>query len=271
MGRFVEIGPGTRGYDAAVGTAGTETITLLGSGGWIPTSQRATCAALVRRGDRALLIDAGTGVSRLVESPALLDGVAELEIVLTHFHLDHVVGLAYLPELPLARPPRLHGPGEALYDTSTAAILGRLVGPPLFALPLDALAQEVVELDPDRPDVAGFELAARIQTRHSDPTLALRVGDSLSYCTDTAYDEDTAAFARGSRVLAHEAWFTEDQPREASTHCSAGQAAQLAREAGVDDLVLIHIRPGADEAALAREAQEVFETTKVGTDLLTIG
>ncbi len=249
---------------------GTDTIHLLGSGGWIPTTRRATCAALVRRGDRALLIDAGTGVAHLVETPELLEGVRELEIVLTHFHLDHVVGLAYLPELALPQPARLHGPGESLYGTPTAAILARLLGPPLFALEPDQLVSEIVELDPDQPGLDGFELRARVQTKHSDPTLAFRVGNALSYCTDTAYDEDAAEFARGSRVLAHEAWFTESLPREASTHSSAHQAAQLARAAEVEGLVLIHIRPGVDETELAREARDVFEATTVGTDMLTI-
>ena len=42
---------------------------------------------------------------------------------------------------------------------------------------------------------------------------------------DTSYDEDNVAFARGSRALMHEAWYTEDAPREESTHSSAREAA----------------------------------------------
>ena len=70
---------------------------ILGAGGWIPTGTHATCSALLREGDAAVLIDAGSGIERLVADPSLLDGVERLELVLTHFHLDHVVGLAYLP------------------------------------------------------------------------------------------------------------------------------------------------------------------------------
>ena len=83
-------------------------VRLLGSGGWIPTSRRATCSALVRDDDHALAIDAGTGIGHLVEDPGLLEGIRRMDIVLTHFHLDHVVGLAYLPALSLPQAPTVH-------------------------------------------------------------------------------------------------------------------------------------------------------------------
>ena len=243
---------------------------LLGSGGWVPTASRATCCALLRRGDRALLIDAGTGVSRLVEHDRLLRGVRELDVVLTHFHLDHVVGLAYLPALPLSAPPRLHGPGESLYDQPTEAILGRLIGWPLFGVELDALVAGVEEIGEGELEVGPFALRARRQDLHADPTLGFRVEDLLAYCTDTSYDEGNAGLARGCRTLAHEAWYTEDAPREEATHSSAREAAQVARDAGVERLVLIHVHPNADEGLMEEEARSVLVQTEVGRDLMPL-
>ncbi len=86
---------------------------LLGSGGWIPTSKRETCCAYLREGSHVLLIDAGTGVQRLLEQPDLLSGAETVDIVLTHFHLDHVVGLSYLPATVPARASEGLGPGSA--------------------------------------------------------------------------------------------------------------------------------------------------------------
>jgi ribonuclease BN (tRNA processing enzyme) len=246
-------------------------VVLLGSGGWIPTSSRATCSALARDGEHALAIDAGTGIARLIEEPGLLRGIRRMDIVLTHFHLDHVVGLSYLPALTLAERPRLHGPGAFLFDTPTEEILARLVDPPLFAADLDAILADVDEIAGQDLTIGPFELRIRVQERHNGPTLALRLDDELTYCTDTAFDEGNGHFARGSRVLAHEAWYTEDAPREVDTHSSARQAAQVAGEAGVDRLALIHIRPGSDEGLLAEEARSVFAATVVGRDLLTLG
>ena len=67
---------------------------------------------LVRAGEHALILDAGTG---LAAAAPYLDGVTRIDIALTHFHLDHVFGLSHLPELPVA--PTIRAPGAWLYDT----------------------------------------------------------------------------------------------------------------------------------------------------------
>lgn len=244
-------------------------IFLLGSGGWIPTSKRETCCAYVRDGARVLLIDAGTGVHRLVEHLELLAGVERVDIVLTHFHLDHVAGLSYLPALP--RPPVVWGPGKRLAGASTADILERLLGPPLFAVPLDALVSEVHEVPEEVFGIDSFRIATRVQERHSHPTLAIRVDDALTYCTDTAPDDANTDFAAGSRVLFHEAWYaaaTTDDP----IHSAAGDAGRIAREAGVEQLILIHVHPLLPaENELVAAARAEFARPSVGEDLVAIG
>ncbi|MDX6698515.1 MAG: hypothetical protein QOE65_1912 [Solirubrobacteraceae bacterium] len=240
---------------------------LCGSGGWVPTAKRETCCALVRQGDRALLVDAGTGVSRLVEDPALLDGVARLDVVLTHFHLDHVVGLAYLPALDLPEPPVVHGPGRWLYDTATRAVIEALMGPPLLHVAVDRMVGDVHDFGDGDFTVGPFAMSARRQDRHSGPTAALRIGDDDVYCTDTAWDPGNADLARGARVLLHEAWHTDAESPGDRTHSSARDAARVAEAAGVQRLVLIHIHPRADEAALLADASSVFPRTSLGVDL----
>lgn len=243
---------------------------LLGSGGWLPTSRRETCCALFRDGAKALLVDAGTGLSRLVEQPELIAGVERLEIVLTHFHLDHVIGLSYLPALALPAPPTLWGPGRHLYDTPTEAVLGRLLGAPLFALaPRDLLAA-VREVPEGSFSAAGIEIDTRTQRRHAHPTVALRIGDDATYCTDTAFDPENALFAQGTRVLLHEAWHALDTCEDAG-HTAAGEAARLAGLAGVGALVLIHVNPLLDdETALEHAARARFEVSEVGRDLAPV-
>jgi ribonuclease BN (tRNA processing enzyme) len=242
-------------------------LVLLGSGGWIPTSRRETCCAYLRNGDAVLLIDAGTGVQRLVEHPDLLEGVGRLDIVLTHFHLDHVAGLSYLPALPLR--PALWGPGELLTGTATALILDRLFGSPLFAATLEELA-DVQDLPSGDTQVGPFPVATRVQRLHTDPTLALRIGDDLTYCTDTASDPDNAAFARASRLLLHEAWYAQPETDD-QTHSAAGEAGRIAAAAEVERLVLIHVSPlSPSDEELARAAQAEFPRSSVGQDLASL-
>jgi ribonuclease BN (tRNA processing enzyme) len=241
---------------------------LLGSGGWIPTRRRETCCAYLHEGDSVLLIDAGTGVQRLVEEPKLLAGVEQFDIVLTHFHLDHVVGLSYLPALPVK--PVLWGGGERLTGVSTVGILERLLGSPLFAAGPSQLATDIREIPEGRFDAGPFRLSSRIQRLHTDPTLALKVGDALTYCTDTAFDPANAVFAAGSRVLFHEAWYASDSTED-ETHSAAGEAGRIAQQAGVERLVLIHVNPlQASDEQLVAPARAEFPSAAVGEDLAPI-
>jgi ribonuclease BN (tRNA processing enzyme) len=242
------------------------TFTLLGSGGWIPSARRETCCALVREGSEAILIDAGTGVSRLVEHPELLDGVETLEIVLTHFHLDHVAGLSYLPAL--APDKRVWAAGRWLYGTSSESILATLLGPPLFASGVGAIVSEVVEVGEGGMRIGSMELDVRAQLCHPQPTMALRAGNAWAYCTDTARDPGTAVFASGVQTLYHEAWHAAPETDDAG-HTAAGEAATIARDAGAGELVMIHVSPvlGRDEDLLA-PARDVFGAAAVGQDWL---
>lgn len=245
---------------------------ILGSGGGIGTPRRGTCSALVREGAHAVLIDAGTGVANLIAQPHLLAGVERFDVVLTHFHLDHVVGLAYLPSLPLPASRCVHGPGRALYDTSTRTILTRLLTHPFLARgwDLSAITAEIGEIGPGSFALGTLTISARAQRLHSDPTLALRVDHDLAYCTDTSYDVTNLQFAQGCRVLAHEAWYAGPAPPGMAGHSSAAEAARIAQGAAVERLVMIHINPSANERALGDEASALFANAVVATDLMQI-
>jgi ribonuclease BN (tRNA processing enzyme) len=253
-----------KGYERRV-----ERAVLLGSGGEMPSERRETCAALLRDGDRAILVDAGTGARRAAGDRSLLDGASRIDVVLTHFHMDHVCGLLYLSVLDL--PLVVWGPGDALYGEPTAEILERFISPPLSAHPLRDLADAVEELPVGEVGIGPFALRTRRQESHSDPTLALRFGDELVYCTDTGGEDATAQFAAGARVLCHEAWFADDPDDDEPAHCSGPRAGRLARDAGVERLVLIHLDPSlADHAAVLGAARAEFEPTVLGEDGLEL-
>jgi ribonuclease BN (tRNA processing enzyme) len=218
-------------------------LTILGGGGWFPAFERHTACALLRDGDSAIMIDAGTGVSRFIEQPELLDGTTRLDILLTHFHLDHIAGLAYLPALGLCEQTTIWGPGKRLYGTTTKELLGRVSKQPYHPVPLEQQDIDVRDLPAGEVELGGVRIATRRQDRHSAPTLGFRFGDVLTWITDTAHDPDSAPFAEGSELLAHEAWFTERAPRNANIHSSAAQAAEVAERASVERLVLIHLPP----------------------------
>lgn len=248
-----------------------ERLMILGAGGWLPAHGRHTACALLRDGAAAIMIDAGTGVGRLVEQPELLEGVNRLDILLTHFHLDHVAGLSYLPALKLCPETTLWGPGRQLYGRPTAEILAELSNEPFHPVPLEQQDIDIRDLPASEIDLAGVRIQARRQDRHSAPTLALRFDDLLCWMTDTAFDPASAPFAAGCRIVAHEAWFTAAEPRSPEVHSSAAQAAQVAATAGAERLLLIHLPPFAQSVeALVIEAQHGFARSLAPRDCAEI-
>jgi ribonuclease BN (tRNA processing enzyme) len=246
-------------------------LTILGSGGWFPAHGRHTACALIRSGSSAIMIDAGTGISRLVERPDLLAGIKRLDVVLTHFHLDHVSGLAYIPAIRLPAETTLWGPGELLYGVSTQSLVGRLINHPFHPVPVDERQMVIRDLPAGEVELNGVRMDTRRQDRHSAPTLGLRFDDDLAWVTDTAPDPATQSFVSGCRVVAHETWFTSGQPQNPDVHSSAAQAADLAAQAGSEQLLMIHLPPfAASLEDLLDEAHGRFPGAELARDGATV-
>lgn len=87
---------------------------------------------------------------------------------------------------------------------------------------------------------------------------------SYAYCSDTVYMPENAELLQGVTTLYHEATFAESEKvRAAETfHSTAGQAALMAKAAGVSRLVLGHFSSRyEDETQLLSEAQAIFPNT----------
>lgn len=247
-------------------------LTPLGAGGYIPAG-RHTMSFLLDDGERLLLLDAGTGLARLLE-PQFAERLAghrgPLEILLSHYHIDHVVGLTYLLAVWPEKPVRLYGPAPPLVDGRPEEALRRLFSPPIFPLTLETLPNriEIVEYDADRPALEFFGLPLRRRRqRHPGGSAGLRFGDLLAYVTDTAADPATADFARGVEWLLHEVWVSD---REAETmdpgshgHTAAGKAVEIALAAGARHLVPVHHHPKRGANAV-RELAATMTATAAG-------
>ncbi len=87
-------------------------VTALGTMGWMPSDRRETTCFACRSGEDTFIFDAGTGLRRLLqpEHAHLLAGSGVVHLFLTHYHLDHVCGLAYLPGVLPGRVLVIHAP-----------------------------------------------------------------------------------------------------------------------------------------------------------------
>jgi ribonuclease BN (tRNA processing enzyme) len=251
-------------------------LVALGTNGFYPARGRATMSFLVCDGARALLLDAGSGVARLGEEPVreLLAGVPRLDIVLTHYHLDHVVGLSYLPGVWRGRSVRVWGPAPPLVDGDPSA-LDRLLAPPFFPRLGDwplAISVHAYAASADLAEL-GWDLTVRRQD-HPGGSVGLRLGASLAYTTDTVGDLATAEFVAGVGLLLHELWWTDDELAAAASpggHSAMTAVAEIARQAGVGRLAPVHHRPDRDLGAIANLATELAARSGVEVELLVEG
>jgi ribonuclease Z len=85
---------------------------------------------------------------------------------------------------------------------------------------------------------------------------------------DTAPAASVVDAASGADVLVHEATFLADERERAreTSHCTAGEAALVAREAGVKLLALTHVSTRYFGHEVVEEASQLFPATVVPRD-----
>jgi ribonuclease BN (tRNA processing enzyme) len=255
-------------------------VTLLGTLGWMPRGSRETTCFAVRTGSTLLVFDAGTGLRRLLdpEHGRLLEGADEVQLFLSHYHLDHTCGLAYLSGVLPGRKVIIRPPAATLTGVDPHAAVAGLVRKPYN--PLDLAAMENVSVRPTdvENEVAGHVLRVRAQ-QHTDTSVSFRLDDELVIATDTPVDPEAVAFAEGAGLWLHESWYWSGDPGldavphelrpGYAVHSEATGVAGLAAGAGVGRLILVHLNPMAGEASyrpMRDAARAVFPRTDVAED-----
>lgn len=97
-----------------------------------------------------------------------------------------------------------------------------------------------------------------------------RPGRAFAYITDTRPCETAVTLARDAALLYHEATFGDDLLERAvdTAHSTARQAAEIARRAGVEKLILGHFSARyKDVSGLVKEARSVFQNTEAAEEL----
>ncbi len=92
---------------------------------------------------------------------------------------------------------------------------------------------------------------------------------SYAYCSDTVFDPDLVPIIEGVTALYHESTFLEDQAELAfpTKHSTAKQAATIAKEAGVEKLILGHYSTRYNDIEQFRiEASPIFSDIILADD-----
>lgn len=244
-------------------------LTILGCSGSVPGPGAAASGYLVEADGFLLGLELGNGTLARLQaerSPFDLDA-----LLLTHLHADHCADFSaltvyrrYHPAPPYdVRPRRLpvYAPVEAparLANAYAAHEAERAVTDLADVYEFRALAARPLRIGP-------FEVTAHA-VEH--PTLAFGVriayeGRVLAYTGDTGPCAELDKLAEGVDVLLSEATWTHEPDRPAGVHLSGKQAGELAGRAGADRLLLTHVAPWTDRAAVLAEARAVFPAAEL--------
>lgn len=265
-------------------------LNFMGTNGWYATKLANTVSALVETPNAYVVLDAGDGIQHLDELAT--DKDKPIDIFISHFHLDHVIGLHIQPKFRHNAPIRIFVMKggkktlEALIDhpySAPFAMLEKLnlrvsvhelaLGPNYIHPPGGEHASS------NRPSENSYSVVTGA-LEHADPCWGFRFelprGDNtkaiLAYCTDTGPCENLVALSRGAHALITECGLL---PGESSSpawpHMSPEMAAEQAQLAGVKQLYLTHFAPNkyptlVERKAAGAAARKIFPSTQTAYD-----
>lgn len=240
-------------------------LMFLGTGGYHPTETRHTACLFFP--EAGLVFDAGTGLFRVFSRLV----TRELNIFVTHSHLDHIMGLpdCHVPlKLGLLDRVRVYGAAQAL----------EAIREHLFALPLFPVKTplEYQELRPMMPIGDSGQLT-HLALEHPGGSTGYKVvwpGFSFAYITDTFATDSYRDFIQDVDLVVHECNFDDEMMDLArqTGHSYAGAVAELVRAANVKRLILTHFDPYADPAQPVNldRIRTVFPRTELAADFMTV-
>ena len=226
-------------------------LTVIGSGTLVPSAERSSPCHLIESDGTLLMLDAGPGaVHALARHGKPWWQVGHL--VLTHFHTDHFADLPHLLfalkwASPSARTLPLHvigPPGLRARVDALRTAHGEFITHPGFDVAYSEVARDGTWAD----DSITLRFAP---ARHTTDSVAVRAevgGRTAGYTGDTGPDPALGYFLRGCGLLVSECALAD--PPAAANHLSPASVAALARAANPSNLVLTHIYPPLDAAAV---------------------
>jgi phosphoribosyl 1,2-cyclic phosphodiesterase len=237
-------------------------VTFWGVRGTFPSAGAAfaryggdTMCIEVECGDARLILDAGSGMRALGAKLNAQAGPIHAHVILSHLHLDHIMGLAHFA--PLWREDArigLYAAEECLTPNEDAVF--SVLRPPLFPLEVGELPASIGLQS--FPLGGTFMPAAGVLVRSApvshpgacSATIIEFGGLKLGYITDhepgdAEVDARLAEVVEGAALLIHDATFTgaEAPSHRGWGHSSWEAALRFKQRAGVKLLALAHHSP----------------------------
>jgi phosphoribosyl 1,2-cyclic phosphodiesterase len=228
-----------------------------------------TSCVEMRCGETLLVFDAGTGL-RLLGKSLRKDVPLTLHLFFSHVHWDHIQGFPFFdPAFVPGNIIHMYG-GAQVTGRVESAMVGQMESPS-FPVRLEQLPSTLRFHDLHDGDEIEPEPGVRVRCaagNHPGGVLAYRVdyqGRSVVYLTDHEPEDEQpagiAALAQGADVLIYDCMYTPEEycgkkdgvPRKGWGHSTFEVGAELARSAGVGELLLFHHDPEQSDTDVANK------------------
>lgn len=242
-------------------------LTVLGTRGSMTVSEKgrahfggATSCYMVQAGGSCVFLDAGSG---LLSAPVLFPDPPL--ILLSHLHLDHLLGLGmYARLLMRGKKTIIAAPAES--DEDARAQLNGVFSPPYWPVALEEYSGDVEIRCAVTPMQYGAIHIDSIPGNHPSGCRVYKLScgeKSLVYATDFEHEEESfdrlAAFAAGTDLLLYDGQYDEEEYLRSKGfgHSTANKGIELMERCGAKRLLLVHHSPFATDTQLLFRQQQI--------------
>ena len=231
-------------------------LVVLGSGTSVPHPTRSSSAFWLETSSGSILLDCSPSAPlRMAQED--LDWPNLDAIWISHFHIDHCVGLGaflfgtkYAPQTQLRQKPlRLFGP------VGLKALIYRLDAVNEYRLLEQPFLVEIIEIEPlEKFEIFNGVEAVALKTPNTEESLAIHIRDvetTLVFSADTGPSLPLTAFADRVDLFILECSFVKDKPVE--KHLELAEAIYFIRKAKPKRAMLTHFYPEWDEVVFDEE------------------
>lgn len=254
-------------------------LTVLGTRGSVPVEGKdfeiyggATSCYKVQADNEEIYLDAGSGIVS-----ALPKANSNITILLTHMHLDHLVGLPFFIALTQKdRPIEIYAAKRVGLMPKEA--LDRVISNPFWPCKIEDYPAKVsFHLLPEKFFIGEVEIDT-LEGSHPKGSTIYRLtynGKSIVYATDFEHNPEACAaladFAKGCDILLYDAQYTAEEYEryKGYGHSTPEEGIKVATAAGAKKLIFVHHAPLRNDKELA-ELERKFDVqfAKTGDEFL---